>query len=1343
MTQARDRSEASNNQPNRESEVFEEARRLTGEQRVRYLDGACGNDTALRSRIEALLHVHDDADAFLEGLTGDVGVREDYVEIGDMVGPYKLLQLIGEGGFGRVYMAEQLAPIRRRVALKSIKLGMDTRQVVARFEAERQALAMMDHPSIASVYDAGATNSGRPYFVMELVKGVPITEYCDAEHLSFAERLGLFTQVCHAVQHAHQKGVIHRDLKPSNVMVTLHDGTPVPKIIDFGIAKATRARLTERTLFTAYGQFIGTPEYMAPEQASMSGLDVDTRADIYSLGVLLFELLTGVTPLDPVSLRGAGLAEMQRLIREGDTPKPSTRVATLERPGETAQKRRVEPGRLGAVLRGDLDWIVLRALEKDRTRRYTTAAEFADDVRRYLASEPVRASPPSSAYRLRKFVARNTGAVVAGVLVAVAVIAGLAGTSVALVWALEQRNSARASADAARLAEAAEAEQRSIAERRALELAEQTAQAESQRDRALRSEEQARAAQADERAALDYFLALLDPSDEIGPAAYRASIRDVVEAAAESQVPELAGTPRVRRRVLAALAELMQSSGFFSQSEHLARAALELYPETDLSEREQIERGHAMTTLLYALMLSDEPSSRAEAKQIGAEIHTMGREVLASDPSDDARKWARVSSIPLAEVEQADGRPLQAFLLGYRPITGEGSPLMAPAVLARHAARVNEIAEAWQKGDAVRAEALVVESLDQLALAYGRESGEILAAIVKYVEDVLAGEMFAPLSQALRIMYPGIESARTPVCLYATEYLRQKHGVDLLCRWPPLLHEEAQALAETGREREAVQCLLEAVDEVSRRYGGESLHTYGVVMQAYSTLFSIDSEQVLDAVEALLESEEDLSLERCWQISMYLQPYRVGVRHIERARLQRMTDRLARFCHSVSSEDLAEARGQVLVHLADVLVREGETRVGATDAETAERFCLHVLHRRERERSIGITVTINSISNDDSVGSFIGRYFDTSESEAPLVLGRLYAEQARYAAVHDLMDQYLNSVEARVGISNARFARDEVAEVLRTIPNGNAAVLDCYRYAYERVGGSPAEVLALRLDYVEILVASGGLVAEDPAVTAPWEVEFDPLDKTAAAVVFEEFVTTPLAMRVMSVLDRIDQRERALPIADALVASRLKRIGFRPEIYDDSERRENERWLVHAVGWMSDTLVSLGRHDEAISLWADTLDQARPHLMPDGGTREWMMTELGRVHMGKGDFAAAEELFREVYAYRLTNAPGTWLCANALSLLGEAIASQHRFAEAEHLLLSGFIEMRTDPEALPDRLTAALERVVRFYIEWHITEPDAVEAERIAAWWARLKWRQITVAYDALQDSMFHEAVER
>ncbi len=426
-----------------EDTLFEAARNLpSAASRRAFLDEACAGEPELRSRIEALLEAGTAAESFFKDAArfdlpspGDAAEPEknqrtefpSTEDIGTRISHYKLLQQIGEGGGGVVYMAEQEEPVRRRVALKIIKLGMDTKSVIARFEAERQALAMMDHPNIARVFDAGATEKGRPYFVMELVRGVKITEYCDQNNLDTLQRLDLFIQICSAIQHAHQKGIIHRDIKPSNVLVTLHDGVPVPKVIDFGIAKATEFRLTDKTLFTAYEQIIGTPTYMSPEQADMSGLDVDTRSDIYSLGVLLYELLTSRTPFDPKKLLQHGLDGMRRTLREQEPQRPSTMVTTLQRTEltATAEHRHAEPPNLISLLRGDLDWIVMKALEKDRRRRYETANGLAMDIRRYLNSEPVLARPPTRLYRFQKLVRRNKVVFAAGSAVAVALFIGM------------------------------------------------------------------------------------------------------------------------------------------------------------------------------------------------------------------------------------------------------------------------------------------------------------------------------------------------------------------------------------------------------------------------------------------------------------------------------------------------------------------------------------------------------------------------------------------------------------------------------------------------------------------------------------------------------------------------------------------------------------------------------------------------------------------------------------------------------------------------------------------------------------------------------------------------------
>jgi serine/threonine protein kinase len=450
----------------KEEVLLAQALALSPPERAAFLENACGADDELRRRLEERLQPLPAEEPESTGayIPAFAAVPE---AVGSRIGPYKLLQKLGEGGMGSVYLAEQTDPVQRRVALKIIKPGMDSRQVIARFEQERQALAMMDHPNIAKVLDAGTVASsqlsvasgkaqgesdlatdnwplataGRPFFVMELVKGIPITKFCDQEHLTPRERLALFLPVCQAVQHAHQKGIIHRDLKPSNVLVALYDGKPVPKVIDFGVAKATAQKLTEKTMFTEVGMIVGTLEYMAPEQAELNNLDIDTRADIYSLGVMLYELLTGTTPFSSKQLRNAAFDEMLRIIREVEPPRPSTKISSSEGLPTIAANRKLEPKKLSQFVQGDLDWIVMKCLEKERSRRYETANQLGLEIQRFLADEPIQAGPPGMRYRLGKFVRRNKGPVTAASVILLSLLLGIVGTTTAMMraWAAESQ----------------------------------------------------------------------------------------------------------------------------------------------------------------------------------------------------------------------------------------------------------------------------------------------------------------------------------------------------------------------------------------------------------------------------------------------------------------------------------------------------------------------------------------------------------------------------------------------------------------------------------------------------------------------------------------------------------------------------------------------------------------------------------------------------------------------------------------------------------------------------------------------------------------------------------------
>lgn len=457
-----DEPEASMRPASAEQSLFAEALQLPDRtDRAAFLDRACGHEPLLREKVETLLRASESARDFLEtpptllreSAAGAMDCANLVENAGDRIGRFKLLEKIGEGGCGVVYMADQEEPVRRRVALKIVKLGMDTRSVIARFEAERQALALMDHPNIAKVLDGGATPAGRPFFVMELVRGVRITDFCSTQNLGTEARLRLFVAVCHAIQHAHQKGIIHRDLKPSNILVTVNDGAPVPKVIDFGIAKAIGQRLTDKTLFTQFHSFIGTPAYTSPEQMEITSVDIDTRSDIYSLGVLLYELLTGRTPFDGEQLMSAGFDEMRRIVRNDDPPRPSTIVARSNDTNRTARG----VAELNS-LPTDLDWVVMKCLEKDRTVRYDTAIELAADIQRHLTHEPVKARPPTFAYRTGKWLRKNKGPAIAAAAVMFTLCAGLvAATTLYLrerkAWAAESAQRTKAQTEAAKSAQ--------------------------------------------------------------------------------------------------------------------------------------------------------------------------------------------------------------------------------------------------------------------------------------------------------------------------------------------------------------------------------------------------------------------------------------------------------------------------------------------------------------------------------------------------------------------------------------------------------------------------------------------------------------------------------------------------------------------------------------------------------------------------------------------------------------------------------------------------------------------------------------------------------------------------
>ena len=621
------------------------------EAQLRYAAEHCADVPELRARLEEMLRAHHQSEGLLASQF-EVTHRVSPVTgtPGTMIGPYKLLQQIGEGGMGAVYMAEQTHPVQRKVALKLIKPGLDNRQVIARFEAERQALALMDHPNIAKVLDAGTTEAGQPYFVMELVHGVPITKYCDEHRLTPRQRLELFVPVCHAIQHAHQKGIIHRDIKPSNVLIAQYDGKPVPKVIDFGVAKATGSKLTESTMFTEFGSIVGTLEYMSPEQAERNQFDIDTRSDIYSLGVLLYELLTGSTPLDKKRLKSAAILELLRIIKEDEPQKPSTRLSTTDELPSIAANRSLEPKKLSGLVRGELDWIVMKALEKDRDRRYETANGFAMDVQRYLADESVLACPPSAVDRLRKLIRRNKGPVLAGTLVLLALVGGITGTTIGLIEARRERDAAEVARGQAVQAQRNEA-QRAEGERQAKQAALAAAEAEKlarqaeveQRQIAEANEKTANEREAETRAVLDFVqnkvIAAARPEGQEGGLGYNVTLRQALESALPFVEESFSDQPLIEAHLRMTLGESFEYLGE-------ARIANEQYQAAQAIYVKELGPGHHDTiSTTYKLASSYDALGRGDdALKLSQEILRARQTTLGVDHPESLVSMSIVAS---------------------------------------------------------------------------------------------------------------------------------------------------------------------------------------------------------------------------------------------------------------------------------------------------------------------------------------------------------------------------------------------------------------------------------------------------------------------------------------------------------------------------------------------------------------------------------------------------------------------------------------------------------------------------------------------------------------------------
>jgi len=848
--------------------IFAAARKLQAADRSGYLDDACAGDAELRSRVEALLAADMDAGSFLKSVEHDPDATLPQTRLvdspdipsesaGQIIGKYKLLQSIGEGGFGTVWMAEQKEPVKRRVALKIIKLGMDTKQVIARFEAERQALAMMDHPNIAKVFDAGSTETGRPFFVMELVKGVPILEYCDREKLDTKSRLNLFTLVCHAIQHAHQKGIIHRDIKPGNVLVTLHDGVPVPKVIDFGIAKATSQELTQKTLFTEHHQMIGTPAYMSPEQAEMSGLDIDTRSDIYSLGVLLYELLTGTTPFAHKELMERGFGEMMRIIREETPHKPSTRLSTLGELGtRTAEQRHTDIRKLGLVLRGDLDWIVMKCLEKDRTRRYDTANGLAADIVRHLSDEPVIAGPPSAGYKIGKFVKRNRGQVFAGGAIAAMLVLGVVGTSTGMVWALNEKGRADEQAVLAKASAEAEKQAKIKAETNEQKAIEETAKAERELERATEI-----------KTLITQMLTSVSPEEAQG--ADITLLKGILDDAAERLKAGEITDELIAAELHAVVGDVFWRLGLYPQAEEHLPVAVEI--------RKRILGGEHPSSLgpmqNLALLYKDQ-GRYDEAEPLNLEMLEIRRRVLGDEHPDTLALMSNLASLyqKQGRLAEAEKLHLKTLEIQKRVLGDENQQTLASkgnlANLYREQGRYAEAEGLYLETMEISTRVLgeehpdTLKAMSNLAIVYSKQSRheeaeQLYLDSLDIGKRVLGDEHPGTLKNMsnLAMLYSnqGRYDDAEPLTLEALELSRRVLGKEhptTLANMGSL----ALLYSRQGRYTESEPLYLESLEICKRVLGDEHPETMGTTINL--AVVYIKQNRLAEAVPLYIESLE-------------------------------------------------------------------------------------------------------------------------------------------------------------------------------------------------------------------------------------------------------------------------------------------------------------------------------------------------------------------------------------------------------------------------------------------------------------------------------------------------------
>jgi serine/threonine protein kinase len=1322
----------------RARELFAQALELVESARSAFLSRACSGDEGLRRQLLQLLAAHDEADRTLVEAELPAGERA-----GDRIGCYKLLQRIGEGGFGVVWMAEQEEPVRRKVALKVLKPGMDTAQVIGRFEAERQALAMMDHPNIARVFDAGAAPHGRPYFVMELVRGVPITQYCDQAELSAGERLALFADVCRAVQHAHQKGVIHRDIKPSNVLVTLHDGVATPKVIDFGIAKATSAALTERTVFTEFRQMLGTPEYMAPEQAALSNLDVDTRADVYSLGVLLYELLTGTRPFRLEELLRVGYVELLRTIQQVDPPKPSTRVSTLgEQAVAVARQRRMQPRALVASMRGDLDWIVMKALEKERGRRYESAAALAEDVQRHLRHEPVLAGPPGRAYRLRKYVRRNRLAVTAAVAVAVALLAGAVASGLGFLAARQQARQAREAEgrakderEAAVAARAEEALQKDAA--LAAHRAAKAQEAATNEQRRL-AEQHAKEASAEAAKAKHVVALLKELLASSNPHASRTrdyTVRQLLDDFAKGIGDTLANEPGVEetlRRVMgqsylalglpAAALPHLERTAELCRSLHgeasLAFAESEIDLAACLREAGSFDRALSLLADVDQRLLGESPDvRRVRAQGLATVAHTLSGRGQAGDrrraeraiqralamvrelPSDDLLSWSLsiLVTILIDEGRWSQAQPVAEELLA-RDVAKHGEDSLEAASDKCNLAHVLD-----QRGtDPARAEALHREALavrrqrlgDHLSVAQSLNNlaamhltrRDLTGALALYTEarDLLRrilGEHVdvAMVEQSMAMTLQGLARCEAARPL-------QEGVVATLRRLHRGDHPDlANALACLGDvlillgERTAAGDRYAEAIAMYQRLGVESDVRYAIALEAAAGNL-LPQRRAAEAEPLAREAVEQLRAnEEAPPERLVVALHTFGLVLLDLGRLDAAGAALG--------EALERARrdlGDDSPRTGAALEAVGELLAAKGDLAAAE---AHFRRALASWQAHGANVRTPEIEEQVRI-----RALRTQECLARVLEAQ--DELVEAAATYRIL------VHAQRRLANPRAATVTLSALVRLLGrmHEHAEAEAMARLALELsedvYGAKHSNVAAAMNDLAEALSVGGKHAAAVPL----YRQSFDRLAELGQGESLDAATYLGNLGRTLLLDDQLDEAEAALRRAIEV----FEHVGAKGHA-------NHALCLEHLAG------IAKKRGDRAasLSLLRQALSLRRGELGNEHVEIADRLALLVSLLLEDGSYADAEPLARECLAIRQAKLAGTWLCWSAQALVGRALAGQEKVAAAEPLLIEACTKMQP-PAAGEAGRRAAVQALVGLY------EAQG-EAEQAAVWRARLE----------------------